>query len=549
MRINEIPLNYNGKVDRSKLLPPVSNNNSNSEVVLTEKGKIVLDCVKTIFSTEDISVSDNFFDVGGDSIKAIRLVSALKEKGYSIVLRDLYKYPVLADLADFIEIENQDETYDNREMQLDISPIQDWFFGQDFDDKNHWNQSVLLECQDIPFDVLDKAWNLVTQNHSSLRTKFISSNGKIIQYVSRSNDEKMYCFDKYDIKGNNGISEMKDICDKMQCSLDIEKGDLTKLALFRYNNKQYVFIVMHHLIVDSVSWYILLNDFERYIDQILNGDISSISANRSSIHKYISYIQEYPERNPEEEILWSEINENVRYSFKLEEDRCCIGDADNYVIQLDEEDTDRILSSDVQTDIILLVCLIRAISYTAEHETVSVNYETNGRMLNDGRIDFSNLVGWLTTQYPVVINVNKDETISTTIQKVSDYIKDIPSNGIGYLLYSNQESVNTYVPSFSFNYLGDSRNSANKDTMFKVSDVVKTENISRKCRMPFYCMLNALIDKNCFVIDVNYNNSSDNPGFYETLINNLRNELNSMVHEDLTDDTSEEMDFLNSLFD
>jgi len=549
MRINEIPLNYNGKVDRSKLLPPVSNNNSNSEVVLTEKGKIVLDCVKTIFSTEDISVSDNFFDVGGDSIKAIRLVSALKEKGYSIVLRDLYKYPVLADLADFIEIENQDETYDNREMQLDISPIQDWFFGQDFDDKNHWNQSVLLECQDIPFDVLDKAWNLVTQNHSSLRTKFISSNGKIIQYVSRSNDEKMYCFDKYDIKGNNGISEMKDICDKMQCSLDIEKGDLTKLALFRYNNKQYVFIVMHHLIVDSVSWYILLNDFERYIDQILNGDISSISANRSSIHKYISYIQEYPERNPEEEILWSEINENVRYSFKLEEDRCCIGDADNYVIQLDEEDTDRILSSDVQTDIILLVCLIRAISYTAEHETVSVNYETNGRMLNDGRIDFSNLVGWLTTQYPVVINVNKDETISTTIQKVSDYIKDIPSNGIGYLLYSNQESVNTYVPSFSFNYLGDSRNSANKDTMFKVSDVVKTENISRKCRMPFYCMLNALIDKNCLVIDVNYNNSSDNPGFYETLINNLRNELNSMVHEDLTDDTSEEMDFLNSLFD
>ena len=99
IRLDEFPTNNNGKIDNSKL--PVPNFKVNQEYVApqTDSEKILCDIIKKLFSINRVGINDNFFDLGGDSLLAIKLQIEALNKGLYLEYEDIFSYPIIRDLA------------------------------------------------------------------------------------------------------------------------------------------------------------------------------------------------------------------------------------------------------------------------------------------------------------------------------------------------------------------------------------------------------------------------------------------------------------------
>ena len=112
----------------------------------TEAEKILVKIWSDVLKNDQIGVHDNFFELGGDSILSIQIISRASDSGLMLQPRDVFEYQTIAQLAQYAEgQENAIETEQGiLEGEVDLIPIQHWFFEQEFIKADQWNQSVLL---------------------------------------------------------------------------------------------------------------------------------------------------------------------------------------------------------------------------------------------------------------------------------------------------------------------------------------------------------------------------------------------------------------------
>ncbi|NEU02940.1 lichenysin synthetase, partial [Escherichia coli] len=90
-------------------------------------------------------VTDNFFSLGGDSIKGIQMASRLNQHGWKLEMKDLFQHPTIEELTQYVErAEGKQADQGPVEGEVILTPIQRWFFEKNFTNKHHWNQSVML---------------------------------------------------------------------------------------------------------------------------------------------------------------------------------------------------------------------------------------------------------------------------------------------------------------------------------------------------------------------------------------------------------------------
>ncbi|MGH8965023.1 MAG: condensation domain-containing protein, partial [Actinomycetes bacterium] len=276
--LDELPLSANGKVDRRALpaadaLPePESRHvepSSPAETALVEIWGNVL-------GVDRIGVQDNFFELGGDSILSIQVASRARQAGVGLTSKDIFLHQTIAQLAAAVQAPAAQEITEHQPIAgpAPLSPIQHWFFAT-HGALPHFTQSMLVElAEDVDETALRTALNAVIEHHAALRTRFFPADGGWQQDVMP--DEQIEVFQRRDLSTldeGHQQAAVEEAALAAQTGLHLSTGPLVRVMLLDRGagRRPQLFVTIHHLVIDGVSWRILFDDLETAYRQAHTG--------------------------------------------------------------------------------------------------------------------------------------------------------------------------------------------------------------------------------------------------------------------------------------
>lgn len=191
--IVEMPLTSSGKLNR-KALPEIDLENIETTVEFVEPKneaeRNLVDSVKAVLNCEKVSTLDNFFDVGGDSLKAIELVSQLESRGYEVQVKTIFEFGTIQELAKKLSVaEKGRENFDySGDIPATDAQMRVYTAQSMNSDSTTYNVPYAFEVEDVNIDRLQNAVNKLIARHESLRTHFENKDGKIIQIIDETAD-------------------------------------------------------------------------------------------------------------------------------------------------------------------------------------------------------------------------------------------------------------------------------------------------------------------------------------------------------------------------
>ncbi|SFB46071.1 condensation domain-containing protein, partial [Clostridium frigidicarnis] len=475
-----------------------------------------------VLGVDKIGINDSFFELGGDSIKAIRIISKLNKSRYILDVKDLFNNPNIRDVSNYVSIDLQNNLINQEDIvgQADLTPIQSWFFNQNFKEMNQWNQSVMLFKKDgFEEIIINKVFNKILKQHDALRMIFKKSNDKIVQF-NRESKEGLF-----ELKIFNYLSEVhfkdkiKEECEVLQKSLNIWDGELIKLGLFKTNEGDYLAIIIHHLVVDGISWRILFEDFQLGYKQSLNKEEIVIQEKTNSYLEWQKAIEYYAYSKDllSEVDYWSKI-ENVEdkelpIDREINIEKRIVKHNKSIKLSIDEEYTENLLKKvnkayNTSIDDILLIALALSIEKWTGNNNVIINMENHGREnIGATNLNVNRTVGWFTSEYPVDLRIDTNKDIGYNLKSIKETLRKIPNKGIGYNIlkyYRDDIFVSNVKPQISFNYLGDFNNDSNND-IFQISELSTGNAVSKDSHMLYKIDINAVINNGVLVFAFGYN--------------------------------------------
>ncbi|NGP58570.1 amino acid adenylation domain-containing protein [Paenibacillus thiaminolyticus] len=473
MRLDQMPLTPNGKIDRKAL--PVPEGSIRAEAAYTAPRtpaeQALASVWQSVLGVDQVGTMDNFFALGGDSIKALQVSSRLLQTGYKLVMKDLFQYPTISALS--LQLQTAERTASQAEVtgEVILTPIQRWFFEQNPADVHHSNQAFMqFSKQGFDEEALRQAVRQLVVHHDALRTVYRQTeNGYTAWNRGAGENEALFDLEVVDFKGVGDVKEAVEAkANDIQASIDLENGPLVKLGLFRCDDGDHLLIAIHHLVVDGVSWRILLEDFAAGYEKALQGQPIRLPLKTDSFQTWAKQLADYangPAMESERE-YWQHI-EQLTYEplpKDFEQGRSKLKDSGLVTVRWTAEETEQLLKQahrayHTEMNDLLLAALGLAVQAWSGRERVLVNLEGHGRedILPD--VDITRTVGWFTSQFPIVLEPGHAQALGHQVKQVKESLRRIPNKGIGYgilryLSVPRDGECFALEPEISFNYLG-----------------------------------------------------------------------------------------------
>jgi amino acid adenylation domain-containing protein/non-ribosomal peptide synthase protein (TIGR01720 family) len=476
--LESFPLTPNGKVDRRALPIPEINPNEleNYATPSTKNEQILAQIWQEVLGLKTISINDNFFELGGDSILAIQIIAKANQEGLEITPKQLFGYQTIAQLAILAETTAATEIDQGLVTgEVPLTPIQQWFFEQNWPERHHFNQSILLEVpNNLQPDLLKQTISKLLYHHDALRLRFIQKGEKWQQ--NHSDDCNSFAFELVDLSHlycDEQVTTLAEISEVQQRTLKIDQGPLMAVVFFKLGDSGRLLIVIHHLAVDGVSWRIILEDLATIYQQLESQDSQELPPKTSSFKTWAEELQNYaqtPEFNTQFK-YW--LNRDLPSVFPLpldyqgEAKSNIVAHAKTVSFTLTEEQT-RLLLQEVpqayntQINDILLTALVQAFSHWTGSDRLLLDMEGHGRENVIESVNLSRTVGWFTSIYPVFLTLENLDHLGECLKFIKEQLRQIPNRGfdygIGYYLNSDltiQSQLKNYPKAqVSFNYLG-----------------------------------------------------------------------------------------------
>jgi amino acid adenylation domain-containing protein/non-ribosomal peptide synthase protein (TIGR01720 family) len=465
--MDRFPLNLNGKVDAASLPNPVR---VKKEFVKykTEKERKLVEAVEEILGIENVSMNDNFYQLGGDSIKAIQISSRLKNEGLDIKVKDILSCDSVEEIGFHIRENQNIGMIDQGQSQgaIERTPITEWFFSRNFSDENRYNQYVLLKYNKISdIDKIRIAVGRLTEHHDTLRINYDIKNHRL--YYNNDNSKSSSCVKYVDLSGYCGSEDnmsVKELIDKAEINFDIGKGPLFNVTIFDLSGgRQALLFTAHHLTVDGVSWRIILEDFLTAMKQLDNNEEVKLPAKTHSFKDWAKVLKEYSKKDfGEERRYWQEISDkSFVYPTDFDKGKDTVGTSGILIRDIDEDilnklskKTGEIYNTEFSETLIIL--LVLTISSMTNSDEVVIELEGHGRKDINDYIDVKRTVGWFTVMYPVYFRI-EDGDLNLRIKSLKEQLRNVPDNGFNYgiLRFLNNELEEREEKYIRFNYLGD----------------------------------------------------------------------------------------------
>ncbi|MEO5563894.1 MAG: amino acid adenylation domain-containing protein, partial [Chitinophagaceae bacterium] len=294
--MESFPLTANGKINKKALPAPDSDQSVEIKYIAPRNHieEALAETYGNVLLKNQVSVQESFFDLGGESIKAILLVNRLKQKGYTVRIGDILKYPVIEQLAEHITTITRLSEQQVVQGEVILTPVQRWFLDGPAKNKHHNNQSLLLSSkQTIDEQNLRECLRALVNHHDTLRMVYYRQDGQWRQY-NRGIDDMGYYLEVHDLKEEKEPQLlMENLCNALQQSIDLQTGPLFRAALFHLNDGDRLLMLGHHLVIDSVSWRILLEDLTTAYNQHQNGEVIQLPLKSDSFQLWADRLYKY----------------------------------------------------------------------------------------------------------------------------------------------------------------------------------------------------------------------------------------------------------------
>ncbi|WP_146065476.1 non-ribosomal peptide synthetase, partial [Paenibacillus sp. UNC499MF] len=555
MRLDRLPLTPNGKVDRKALPEPEGSVQAEVKYIAprTPAEQALAAVWQSVLGVDRVGLSDNFFGLGGDSIKALQVSSRLLQAGYKLVMRDLFHYPTIAALSPQLQTAGKTASQEAVTGAVTLTPIQRWFFGQNPADPHHSNQAF-MQYRREGFDetALRLTIAKLVEHHDALRTVYRKT-GTGYEAWNRGLDEELFSLEVTDFTGYENCADAVEAkASEIQGSIDLEKGPLVKLGLFRCPDGDHLLMAIHHLVVDGVSWRILFEDFAAGYEQALGGEAISLPHKTDSFQTWAGQLSRYADSTAleSERAYWSGIGriEHTLLPKDLGQEKSRLQDSDIVTVRWTEGETGQLLKQahrayNTEMNDLLLTALGRAVQAWTGQSRILVNLEGHGRedILPD--VDITRTVGWFTSQFPVVLESGRDQTIAQQIKGTKEGLRRIPNKGIGYgiLKYMSEEGKDDLSgsdPEISFNYLGqfdqDYASSGLEPSPYSTGD-----DVSPNAAMDFALDMNGMVTEGALELTIRYGTTQYCRETIERLGGLLESSLREVIAHCLSKDMPE----------
>jgi len=489
--LDALPVTPNGKLDRAALPAP--------EWTLAEDGPRVAprDEVEEtlagiwcgVLRLDRVGVHDNFFELGGDSILSIQVISRAAQAGIRLSPRQVFQHPTVAELAAVADTAAVVRAEQGEVVgDVPLTPVQRWFFEQAHPDPHHWNQALLLEVR-RPLDpeVMEGALGALMRHHDALRLRFAREEGGWRQRAAPFAGPVPFARVDLSLRSDaDALREAERVSGEAQASLDLDEGPLLRAVYFDRGADRTgrLLLAVHHLAVDGISWGVLVEDLERACAQIERGEAVRFPPKTTSFRQWAQRLEDYA-RTPEAE------DELDRWLARpparpLPVDHPGGGNTVAHTrtaaVALSPEETHALVyevpvAYRAQVADVLLAALARTLSGWTGERTVHVEMEGHGREPLFEDVDLSRTVGWFTSVFPVVLDVEAGGSPGDVLKAVKEQVRAVPGKGIGYgiLRYLGHEEAGAALrgapaPQVSFNYLGRMDSLLPGDALFRPVD-------------------------------------------------------------------------------
>ena len=202
-------------------------------------------------------------------------------------------------------LENENE---NREHTgpVPMLPIQLEFFEQEIPARHHWNQAVLLKSRNrLQRETLIQALESIVQHHDALRFRYAKQDGSDWEQSCSANHSKEVAGELLWERQAQSISQFESICNEVQRSLNLIEGPLLRAALIDMGDgAQRLLLVIHHLVVDGVSWRILLEDLQTAYIQALSNTVVVLPEKSAAYRAWAKRLRGYIHEHADELTFW-----------------------------------------------------------------------------------------------------------------------------------------------------------------------------------------------------------------------------------------------------
>ncbi|MFL6150731.1 MAG: condensation domain-containing protein, partial [Pseudonocardiaceae bacterium] len=468
-----LPLTANGKLDRRALPAPEFGSSSAGGYVppRTDVEQVLTEIWAEVLRAQQVGIEDNFFELGGDSILSLQVISRARAAGLGLSPRDVFLHPTVASLA-----RNVTGTAPVLAEQGPVSglvaltPIQHWLFETNPVSPHRFDQSMLVELTtDLDEPALRYALNVVIEHHDALRMRFEHVDGQWRQHNAPT--EPADVLHRHDLTGldpHTHTTTITHLTDQTRSSFDLSQGPLIKAVLFDRGPQQrpMLFLAVHHLIIDAVSWRILLDDLNTTYHHNTHGQPPHLPAKTTSFQQWAHRLHQHTtagEFNHELQ-YWTELTHNCDPTIPTDTTGPnTIGSTRTITVALDPDDTTALLHDvpgayRTQINDVLLTALAQTLSHWTGHKRILVDLEGHGREDLFTGIDLSRTIGWFTTLFPIALNITPETGTSDLLKSIKEQLRTTPHRGLGYgalrYLTPTNELTHQPTPPISFNYLG-----------------------------------------------------------------------------------------------
>lgn len=552
-RLKQLPLTRSGKVDR-KALPFIdrqSDGDADYQPPQTEMEVTLVILWQELLGIEKVGIKDNFFAIGGDSIISIQLAARLNQLGYELTPKQLFVHSTIGQLAPQIEATEALQVDQGMVTgELALTPIQQRYFQlADGEDLSHYNQAVLFDIADSVSEAqLAEVLSALANHHDMLRVRYRQMNdGRFIQYLT---DECSWSMQLVELSGTGVLDEQ---IEQANCSLDILSGRCVDARLMKaQDGLRKLLLCLHHLLVDGISWRLLIEDLNQALAKCLDDQPIEFSVKTTSFKDWADYqlVRAQTDEVKDQLDFWLEQQTVEAFPIEFSDGNNCTADVCSVQITLDAEATGLLLTDahrayKTQINELLLAAVSLACARWHDFGELVVELEGHGREYDNNRVNITRTLGWFTSRYPVKLSCNQAD-LADHIMAVKEQLRAVPERGVGYGLLrylSEDDAIREQLEaaadgSLSFNYLGQFNDSRRTEALANPSAEEMRGVIGGRHPRSHQIQVNGLVLKNELVFKLHYSSAMYSEQSMSRLAACLSDSIEDIVSHCLNDENS-----------
>ena len=493
--LEALPLTPGGKVDRHAL--PIPNwDRVHSDIALvepqTQTEKLLAQIWSQVLRIKRVGIHDNFFELGGDSLLSIQIVARAKQMGIQCLPRQFFQYQTIAELAPMLSksspLQPEQEIITG---EMPLTPIQQWMFERKPLNPHHWNQAIMLELHH-PTDTthLKIALEYVLNHHDALHLRFIPQGSTWRQFHTiMTKNINFSIVDVSKLSPSEQLLTLETTVATSQTSLHLTNGPLACAVFFDFgpHTSARLLLIIHHLVVDTLSGHILLEDLQSAYQQFALGKSVSLPPKTTSYKQWALLLEEQAQQpSIQQEIkYWLSLSQKPIPLLPLkmpEMPDTTISEKNITVIFTAAETKNllylvpRIYHSQIHD--VLLTALAQAFASWTGEDSLLLDLNSHGREEEFfGDVDLSRSVGMFPTLFPIRLDLEKNDNSALALESIKEQLQGVPRQGIGYgilrYLSKNSEIVEAFKalpqPRVSFSYMGQLDQTFSTSTWFKLA--------------------------------------------------------------------------------